>query len=66
MPGPAAIGAIFGSAVALARVLTEPWQYAVLAGAAAVLLVLRQGVVLTLLAGAVAGIVVAVAGGHIP
>ena len=64
--GPAAVGAIFGSAVALARVLTEPWQYAVLAGAAALLLVLRRGVVVTLLAGAAVGIVVAGAGGHIP
>jgi chromate transporter len=64
--GPAAVGAIFGSVVALARVLTEPWQYAVLAGAAALLLLLRRGVVLTLLAGAAAGVVVAVAGGHIP
>ena len=32
--GPAAIGAIAGSAVSLARALTEPWQYVVLAGAA--------------------------------
>ncbi len=64
--GPAAVGAIFGSAVALARVLSEPWQFAVLAGAAVLLLALRRGVVLTLLAAAAAGIVVAVAGGHIP
>jgi chromate transporter len=32
--GPAAIGAIAGSAVSLSRALTERWQYAVLAGAA--------------------------------
>ena len=32
--GPAAIGAIIGSAIPLARALSEPWQYAVLAGAA--------------------------------
>jgi chromate transporter len=31
--GPAAIGAILGSAVTLTRELTHPWQYAVLAGA---------------------------------
>lgn len=60
--GPAAIGAIVGSAVTLARALSEPWQYAVLGGAAILLLALRLGVVLTLLAAAAAGIVL-VAGG---
>jgi chromate transporter len=64
--GPAAIGAILGSAVALARVLSEPWQYAVLAGAAVLLLALRRGVVMTLLLGAAAGILVALLGGHVP
>ena len=49
-PGPAAIGAILGAAVPLARALTEDWQYAVLAGAAVLLLPGRRGVVLTLLA----------------
>ena len=34
--GPAAIGAIAGSAISLARALTEPWQYVVLVGAAIV------------------------------
>ena len=47
--GPAAVGAILGSAVTLTRELTHPWQYAVLAGALALLLPLRRGVVLTLL-----------------
>ena len=52
--GPAAIGAILGSAIPLSLALQETWQWAVLAGAAVVLLVLRRGVVLTLLvAGAV-------------
>lgn len=60
--GPAAIGAIVGSAVTLGRALSEPWQYAVLGGAAILLLALRRGVVLTLLAAAVAGIIL-VAGG---
>src|SRR3954454_20444708 len=46
--GPAAIGAILGAAVALARVLEEPWQLAVLAAAIAALFVLRAGVVMTL------------------
>ena len=54
--GPAAIGAILGSSVTLARALTQPWQFAVLAVAALLLLVLRRGVVLTLLSAALAGI----------
>ena len=64
--GPAAIGAILGSAVLLARALSEPWQYAVLAGAAALLLGLRRGVVLTLLAAAATGLIIALAGGPLP
>jgi chromate transporter len=64
--GPAAIGAILGSAIPLARALTEPWQYAILAAAAAALLALRRGVVLTLLCAAAAGAVIAVAGGSLP
>jgi chromate transporter len=55
--GPAAIGAILGSAITLARALTESWQYGVLAGAFVVLFVLRRGVVTTLLLAAVAGVV---------
>jgi chromate transporter len=64
--GPAAIGAILGSAVALARALTEPWQYAVLAGAAVLLLALRRGVVLTLLSAGAVGLILALAGGPLP
>ena len=64
--GPAAIGAIFGAAILLARVLTVGWQFAVLAGAAALLLVARRGVVLTLLSAAVVGLVIAFAGGPLP
>jgi chromate transporter len=64
--GPAAIGAIFGSAVPLARALGAPWQFAVLAGAAVLLLVLRRGVVLTLLCAGAAGALVALAGGALP
>ena len=56
--GPAAIGAILGSAVPLALALTRPWQYAVLAGSAILLLLLRRGVVPTLLAAAAVGVVV--------
>jgi chromate transporter len=64
--GPAAIGAIFGAAVALAAALAEPWQFAVLAAAAVALLVLRRGVVETLLAAGAVGVVVALAGGPLP
>lgn len=56
--GPAAIGAIYGSAVPLARAITHPWQYAVLAGAALALLGLRRGVVAVLLASACVGVAV--------
>lgn len=60
--GPAAIGAIAGSAISLARALTEPWQYVVLAGAAIVLFALRRGVVPTLLAAAAAGNILTASG----
>jgi chromate transporter len=64
--GPAAIGAILGSAIALASAISVPWQYAVLAGATVVLLLLRQSVVLTLIAAGGVGAVIAVAGGSLP
>ena len=64
--GPAAIGAILGSAIPLARALTQPWQYAVLAGAALLLLPLRRGVVLTLLTAAATGVVLALSGAALP
>ena len=56
--GPAAIGAIYGSAIPLARALSHPWQYAVLAGALIFLLPLRRGVVLTLLSAGASGIAI--------
>ena len=64
--GPAAIGAIAGSAISLARALTEPWQYVVLAGAFIVLFVLRRGVVPTLLVAAAAGVLLTAAGLALP
>jgi chromate transporter len=64
--GPAAIGAILGSAIPLALALTEAWQLAVLTGAALLLLVLRRSVVTTLLLAGGVGVVVAVAGGPVP
>jgi chromate transporter len=64
--GPAAIGAIFGAAVPLARALSEHWQVGVLAAAAVMLFWLRRGVVPTLLAAGAAGVVVALTGGPLP
>jgi len=63
--GPAAIGAIGGSAVTLTRELTHPWQYAVLAGALVLLLPLRRGVVLSLLSAAAIGVAIALAAGTV-
>jgi len=63
--GPAAIGAIFGSAITLTRALSHPWQFLVLAGALVLLFPLRRGVVLTLLAGAAVGIILALAAGTV-
>ena len=64
--GPAAIGAILGSAVPLTRALGQPWQYAVLGGALVLMLALRRGVVLTLIAAGAAGTLIALAGGPLP
>jgi len=64
--GPAAIGAILGSAIPLALALEEPWQLIVLAAAAIALLVVRLGVVTTLLAAALIGVAIALASGPLP
>ncbi len=64
--GPAAVGAILGSAIPLALSLTQAWQYAVLAGAVILLFALRRGVVTTILAAAGAGTVLALAGLPLP
>jgi chromate transporter len=64
--GPAAIGAILGSAVTLADGLSEGWQVGVLAGAAVALLILRIGVVQTLIAAGAVGVVLALAGAPLP
>lgn len=64
--GPAAIGAILGSAIPLALALEESWQLIVLGLAAVVLLAARRGVVTTLLAAAVVGVAIALAGGSLP
>jgi chromate transporter len=64
--GPAAVGAILGTAIPLARALSEEWQYAILAGASGALFVLRWGVVRTLLLAGIAGTLMALAGGELP
>jgi chromate transporter len=64
--GPAAIGAILGSAVTLAAALTEGWQWAVLAAAAISLLIIRRGVVETLVGAGAVGAVLALTGAPLP
>jgi chromate transporter len=64
--GPAAIGAILGSCFTLAAALSETWQAFVLAGAAVALLILRAGVVVTLVAAGAAGAILALAGAPLP
>ena len=63
---PAAIGAILGAAVTLAAALSETWQAAVLAAAAVALLILRRGVVETLLCAGAIGVAIALLGGPVP
>jgi chromate transporter len=64
--GPAAIGAILGAAVLLATALTEPWQFAILAAAALALLVFNRGIVQTLLAAGIIGVIAALLGASLP
>jgi chromate transporter len=64
--GPAAIGAILGSAIPLSSALTETWQFTVLGVAAVALFLGRRGVVLTLVLAGVTGAAVALAGGPLP
>jgi chromate transporter len=64
--GPAAIGAILGSAVTLAGGIDEGWQWGVLGAAAVSMLILRRSVVLTLVAAGAVGVVLALAGAPLP
>ena len=64
--GPAAIGAILGAAITLAAVLSEPWQFAILAAAAIALLGFNRGVVQTLLTAGLLGVVAALIGAPLP
>ena len=59
--GPAVIGAIAGSAIPLGLSFGHLWQIPVLAGASVWLLVLRRGVVTSLLIAGAIGVVIAVA-----
>ncbi len=64
--GPAAIGAILGSAIPLAGALSETWQAALLAAAALCLLALRRGVVETLLGAGAIGVLLVLLGAPVP
>ncbi|HEY2650526.1 MAG TPA: chromate transporter, partial [Solirubrobacteraceae bacterium] len=64
--GPAAIGAIIGAAILLAGALSEAWQFAILAAAAVSLLIVKRGVVATLLAAGALGVIAALAGAALP
>ncbi len=64
--GPAAIGAILGATVPLAAALSESWQVAVLAAAATGLLLLRRGIVETLLGAGAIGVALALLGAPLP
>lgn len=63
---PAAIGAILGVSIPLVTSLGEPWQYAVVAGAAILLLKLQRGVVEVLLLAAIIGVVSVTLGAPLP
>jgi len=60
--GPAAIGAIAGASIPLALGISHVWQVAILAGALAMIVVLRCSVVLTLVGAGVIGAVAAALG----
>ncbi len=64
--GPAAIGAILGSAIPLSLALRTAWQYAVLAGAALSIFLFRRSIVATLLGAGLIGALIVAAGGSVP
>ncbi|HEY5985160.1 MAG TPA: chromate transporter [Streptosporangiaceae bacterium] len=63
--GPAAIGAIAGAAIPLGASLAHLWQVGVLGAAVGWLIGLRRGVVTGIVGAAVAGVIVAIAGGPV-
>ena len=64
--GPAAIGAIIGVAIPLARALSETWQFAILAAAGIALFPLRRPVVVTLVGAGIIGAIAALLGAPLP
>lgn len=64
--GPAAIGAILGAAITLGAALHEPWQFVVLGVSAVSVLILNRGIVQTLVAAGIVGVIVVLAGGPVP
>jgi chromate transporter len=63
---PAAAGAIIGSAIPLAAADSETWQFLLLGAAAVTLLVLRRGVVPTLLGAGLLGTATVLLGAPLP
>ena len=63
---PCAAGAIVGAAIPLTAALSETWEFAVLGASAIALLVLRRGVVGTLLLAGCAGALAGLLGAPIP
>jgi chromate transporter len=59
-------GDLLGAAIPLTGALQEGWQYAVLVAAAVALLLLRRGVLQTLLAAGAVGLFASVAGAPLP
>jgi chromate transporter len=64
--GPAAIGAILGSAVPLARAIGQPWQVAILVGSAVLMFPLRRSAVTTLLSAGLVGVLLVAVGAPLP
>jgi chromate transporter len=64
--GPAAIGAILGSAILLTEALHETWQFVVLGIAAVALLACKCGIVQTLVTAGAVGVILALAGLPVP
>jgi chromate transporter len=64
--GPAAIGAVLGVAIPLTLALGVAWQYAILAGVAVLLFVLRRSAVTALLLAALVGLIVVELGAPLP
>ncbi len=64
--GPAAIGAIAGSAIPLALALDQAWQVPVLAGAALATLAFQRGIVMTLMVAGAIGAAAVLVGAPVP